>query len=175
MQEQFIVLYLNQANEIIGYYKHSKGAINATVADIRIILATALKSLAVSMVIAHNHPSGNLKPSRADEQLTAKIKESAAMMEVRLLDHVIVTRDSYYSFADDGLLGLDGLNNKEEQFVAAIEFDLATKKSHNKISVEKLAASFGIIDKNDVKELTELAIVNRARLLGIAGDSEAKI
>ncbi|WP_407520803.1 JAB domain-containing protein [Lacibacter sp. MH-610] len=169
LQEQFIVLYLNQANEIIGYYKHSKGAINATVADIRIILATALKSLAVSMVIAHNHPSGNLKPSRADEQLTAKIKESAAMMEVRLLDHVIVTRDSYYSFADDGLLGLDGLNNKEEQFVAAIEFDLATKKSHNKISVEKLAASFGIIDKNDVKELTELAIVNRARLLGHSG------
>ena len=165
LQEQFIVLYLNQANEIIGYYKHSKGAINATVADIRIILATALKSLAVSMVIAHNHPSGNLKPSRADEQLTAKIKESAAMMEVKLLDHVIVTRDGYYSFADDGLLGLDGLNNKEEQFVAAIEYDLATKKSHNKTSVEKLAASFGITDKNEVKELTELAIVNRARLL----------
>ncbi len=165
LQEQFIVLYLNQANEIIGYYKHSKGAINATVADIRIILATALKSLAVSMVIAHNHPSGNLKPSRADEQLTAKIKESAAMMEVKLLDHVIVTRDSYYSFADEGLLGLDGLNNKEEQFVSAIEHDLATKKSHNKTSVEKLAVSFGITDKNEVKELTELAIVNRARLL----------
>lgn len=165
LQEQFIVLYLNQANEIIGYYKHSKGAINATVADIRIILATALKSLAVSMVIAHNHPSGNLKPSRADEQLTAKIKESAALMEVRLLDHVIVTRHSYYSFADEGLLGLDGLNNKEQQFVATIEHDLATKKSHNKTSVEKLAASFGITDKNEVKELTELAIVNRARLL----------
>ncbi len=165
LQEQFVVLYLNQANEIIGYYKHSKGAINATVADIRIILATALKSLAVSMVVAHNHPSGNLKPSRADEQLTAKIKESAAMMEVKLLDHVIVTRDSYYSFADEGLLGLDGLNNKEEQFVAAIEHDLATKKSHSKTSVEKLAASFGINDKNEVKELTELAIVNRARLL----------
>jgi len=165
LQEQFIVLYLNQANEIIGYYKHSKGAINATVADIRIILATALKSLAVSMVVAHNHPSGNLKPSRADEQLTAKIKDSAAMMEVKLLDHVIVTRDSYYSFADEGLLGLDGLNNKEEQFVSVIEHDLATKKSHNKTSVEKLAASFSITDKNEIKELTELAIVNRARLL----------
>ncbi|MBK6937004.1 MAG: hypothetical protein IPH18_09095 [Chitinophagaceae bacterium] len=87
------------------------------------------------------------------------------MMEVKLLDHVIVTNDGYYSFADDGLLGLDGLNNKEEQFVAAIEYDLATKKSHNKTSVEKLAASFGITDKNEVKELTELAIVNRARLL----------
>ncbi len=165
LQEQFIVLYLNQANEIIGYYKHSKGAINATVADIRIVLATALKALAVSMVIAHNHPSGNLKPSRADEQLTDKIKQSSTLMDVKLLDHIIVTRDGYYSFADEGLLGLDGLNNKEQFFVTAVERDLATKKEHNKLSLEKLAASFGIIDKTQVKELTELAIVNRARLL----------
>ena len=165
LQEQFIVLYLNQANEIIGYYKHSKGAINATVADIRIVLATALKALAVSMVIAHNHPSGNLKPSRADEQLTDKIKQSSTLMDVKLLDHIIVTKDGYYSFADEGLLGLDGLNNKEQFFVSAVERDLATKKEHNKISLEKLAASFGITDKNEVKELTELAIVNRARLL----------
>lgn len=165
LQEQFIVLYLNQANEIIGYYKHSKGAINATVADIRIVLATALKALAVSMVIAHNHPSGNLKPSRADEQLTDKIKQSSILMDVKLLDHIIVTKESFYSFADEGLLGLDGLNNKEQFFVNAVEHDLATKKEHNKISLEKLAASFGITDKTHVKELTELAIVNRARLL----------
>ncbi len=165
LQEQFIVLYLNQANEIIGYYKHSKGAINATVADIRIVLATALKALAVSMVIAHNHPSGNLKPSRADEQLTDKIKQSSTLMDVKLLDHIIVTRDGYYSFADEGLLGLDGLNNKEQFFLSAVERDLATKKEHNKLSLEKLAASFGITDKTQVKELTELAIVNRARLL----------
>lgn len=165
LQEQFIVLYLNQANEIIGYYKHSKGAINATVADIRIVLATALKALAVSMVIAHNHPSGNLKPSRADEQLTDKIKQGSSLMDVKLLDHIIVTKEGYYSFADEGLLGLDGLNNKEQFFVTAVERDLATKKEHNKIYLEKLAASFGITDKNEVKELTELAIVNRARLL----------
>ncbi|MBL8015596.1 MAG: hypothetical protein JNK26_05425, partial [Candidatus Doudnabacteria bacterium] len=165
LQEQFIVLYLNQANEIIGYYKHSKGAINATVADIRIVLATALKALAVSMVIAHNHPSGNLKPSRADEQLTDKIKQSSTLMDVKLLDHIIVTKEGYYSFADEGLLGLDGLNNKEQFFVTAVERDLATKKEHNKLSLEKLAASFGITDKTQVKELTELAIVNRARLL----------
>jgi hypothetical protein len=165
LQEQFIVLYLNQANEIIGYYKHSKGAINATVADIRIVLATALKALAVSMVIAHNHPSGNLKPSRADEQLTDKIKQGSSLMDVKLLDHIIVTKEGYYSFADKGLLGLDGLNNKEQFFVTAVERDLATKKEHNKISLEKLAASFGITDKTQVKELTELAIVNRARLL----------
>ncbi len=70
LQEQFIVLYLSQSNEVIGYYKHSKGSINATVADIRIILGTALKCACISMVVAHNHPSGNLKPSRADEELT---------------------------------------------------------------------------------------------------------
>ncbi len=165
LQEQFIVLYLNQANEVIGFYKHSKGAINATVADIRIVLATALKALAVSMVIAHNHPSGNLKPSRADEQLTDKIKQSSTLMNVKLLDHIIVTKDGFYSFADEGLLGLDGLNNKEQFFVTTVERDLATKKEHNKISLEKIAASFGITEKNEVKELTELAIVNRARLL----------
>lgn len=165
LQEQFIVLYLNQANDIIGYYRHSKGAINATVADTRIVLATALKCLAVAMVIAHNHPSGNLTPSRADEQLTAKMKESASMMDIKLLDHIIITKESFYSFADEGLLGLDGLSNKEYLFVSAIETDLATNKQHNKLSVEKLAASFGVTDKNEVKELTELAIVNRARLL----------
>ncbi len=167
LQEQFIVLYLNQANEIIGYYKHSKGAINATVADIRIILATALKSLAVSMVIAHNHPSSSLKPSRADEQLTAKIKESAALMDVKLLDHVIVTKDSYYSFQDEGLLGCTtsygNFPENHAAFVQLMENDLAVKRIHNKISVEKLAAGFGITDKNQIKELTELAIVNQAR------------
>jgi len=65
LQEQFIVLYLNQSNNIIGYYRHSKGAINATIADTRIILATALKSAAVGMIVAHNHPTGNLRPSMA--------------------------------------------------------------------------------------------------------------
>src|SRR5688500_16745637 len=74
LQEQFIVLYLSQSNEVIGYYKHSKGGINATVADTRIILGTALKCACVSMLIAHNHPSGNLKPSKADEDLTRKLK-----------------------------------------------------------------------------------------------------
>jgi RadC-like JAB domain/C-terminal domain on Strawberry notch homologue/P-loop containing NTP hydrolase pore-1 len=169
LQEQFIVLYLNQANNIIGYYKHSKGAINATVADIRIVLAAALKALAVSMVIAHNHPSGNLKPSRADEQLTEKIKQAGSYMDVKLLDHVIVTKDSYYSFADEGLLGspmyVKSLPDNYAAFVNLMEQDLAVKRIHNKISVEKLAESFQITDKNQVKELTELAIVNRARVL----------
>jgi predicted RNA methylase len=164
LQEQFIVLYLSQSNNIIGYYKHSKGAINATVADIRIILATALKSLAVAMVIAHNHPSGNLKPSIPDEALTRKIKEGAAMMDIKLIDHVIVTADGYYSFADSGLLGFEQ-DYPHFSFVKRVEDSLRLQHKHNKVSIEKLAASFGITDKTTVKELTELAIVKRARAL----------
>jgi hypothetical protein len=164
LQEQFIVLYLSQSNTIIGYYRHSKGAINATIADTRIILATALKCLAVSMVVAHNHPSGNLKPSLPDESLTKKIKESAAMMDIKLLDHVIVTKDGYYSFSDEGLLGLES-DYPHAAYVKKVEEELQLKRKYNKISIEKLAATFGITDKTHVKELTELAIVNRAREL----------
>lgn len=170
LQEQMIILYLSQSNNIIGYYRHSKGAINATVADIRIILATALKSLAVSMVISHNHPSGNLNPSRADETLTTKIKEAAALMDIRLIDHVIVTEQGFYSFADSGLLGLDK-TEPQNDFVKKVEQSLESKIKYNKISLEKLAESYGIEDKTTIKELTELAIVNRARVIAHAQGS----
>src|SRR6266536_6086484 len=145
LQEQFIVLYLNQAHNIIGYYRHSKGAINATVADIRIILAAALRCIAVSMIISHNHPSGNLKSSRADDELTGQMKTAAATHNIKLLDHIIVTKEGYYSYADSGLLGLEGvqsLRNNLEQFVEKVGKDLEAKVSHNKISIEKLAASY---------------------------------
>jgi predicted RNA methylase len=168
LQEQMIVLYLNQANHVIGYYKHSRGAISATVADIRIILGVALRSASVACILSHNHPSGNTKSSRADDELTKKFKEAAALMDIKLLDHLIVTKDSYLSFADEGLLGLEGVQNlrdKSHEFVEKVKDDLSTKKAHNKITIEKLAASFGIRDKTEVKELTELAIVKRAREL----------
>lgn len=115
LQEQFIVLYLDQANQIIGYYRHSKGGINSTVADTRIILSTALKCTAISMILSHNHPSGNLKPSDADITLTRKLKDAAKQMDLSVLDHLIVTKSGYYSFADDGLLGLPGMLNEEKQ------------------------------------------------------------
>ncbi len=172
LQEQFIVLYLSQSNEVIGYYKHSKGAINATVADIRIILGTALKCACISMVVAHNHPSGNLKPSRADEDLTKRLKESAALMDIKLLDHLIITKESFLSFADEGLLGLDGVRkgiSGHEKFAQAVTTSLESKTRHNKTSIEKLAASYGITSKTEVKELTELAIVVRARKLAHSG------
>ena len=106
LQEQFIVLYLNQANEIIGYYKHSKGAINATVADIRIVLATALKALAVSMVIAHNHPSGDPQPSAEDRLVTQRLREAGELVGVPLLDHLVVGADRFYSFAEEAFFAV---------------------------------------------------------------------
>jgi DNA repair protein RadC len=104
LQEAFVVLFLNQQNEIIGYYKHSVGSINATIADVRIIFAAALSSLSTSMILAHNHPSGNTKPSEADKTLTAKIKEAGKLFDITVLDHIILTKNSYYSFADEGLI-----------------------------------------------------------------------
>ncbi len=174
LQENVIVLYLNQSNHIIGYYRHSKGGITNTLADIRIILGTALKCAAVSLIICHNHPSQSLKPSRQDELLTQKLKEAASFMDIKLLDHIIITKEGHFSFADEGILGLAGIKNlkdSSERFVEAVESDLKDKKVHNKKSIEKLAASFGITDKTEVKELTELAIVNRARFLATGAPS----
>lgn len=105
MQEQFVVLYLNAANQILGLYKASAGGITGTVADIRIILSIGLKLLATSFIIAHNHPSGNLKPSRQDQLLTNKMKEAASLVDIKLLDHlIIVPNEQFFSFADEGLI-----------------------------------------------------------------------
>lgn len=104
MLEEFKVLFLNRANRILGLYEVSSGGITGTVADPRLILAAALKSLSAAIILCHNHPSGNLAPSRADEQLTRKIKEAAAYHDIAVLDHIIVSSEGYLSFADEGLL-----------------------------------------------------------------------
>jgi len=104
MLEEFKVIFLNRGNRVTGVYEASSGGITGTVADPRLILAAAIKSLAVSIILSHNHPSGNLKPSRADEELTLKIKEAAKYHDIRVIDHIIVTCEGYYSFADEGLL-----------------------------------------------------------------------
>jgi DNA repair protein RadC len=103
-QEEFKVLLLNQGNQVIGVYNASIGGITGTVADPRLIIAAAIKGLSVSLVLGHNHPSGSLKPSRADEELTKKIKEAARFLDIKVLDHLIVTTEGYFSFADEGLL-----------------------------------------------------------------------
>ena len=105
LQEQFVVMYLNQANKVLGIYKLSSGGITGTVADTRLILATALKAAACAIIICHNHPSCNLKPSNSDIEITKKIKEAAKIMDIRLLDHLIITPDNkFLSFTDEGLI-----------------------------------------------------------------------
>lgn len=103
-REVFGVLFLNRANKINHFEIVSEGGITGTVADPRVILRKALEQDAVNIILCHNHPSGSLKPSRADEQLTAKIKEAAGYLDIKVLDHIIVSEDGYYSFADEGLL-----------------------------------------------------------------------
>jgi DNA repair protein RadC len=102
--EHFYVLYLNRRNEVISERHISKGGIHGTVVDLKVILKHALECQANSIVLAHNHPSGNLKPSSADIQLTKNIKSAAATLEMALTDHIIIGGKSYYSFADDGML-----------------------------------------------------------------------
>jgi DNA repair protein RadC len=102
--EVFAVLFLNRANKINHFEIISEGGITGTVADPRIILKKALEEDAVSLILCHNHPSGSLKPSKADEDLTNKIKQAALFFDIKILDHVIVSEAGYYSFADDGLL-----------------------------------------------------------------------
>lgn len=102
--ESFVVVYLNRANTIIRQEVISEGGITGTVADPRIILKKALDYHAVSIILCHNHPSGNLKPSKADEQLTNKIKNAAAFLDIQVMDHIIVSEEGYYSFADEGLM-----------------------------------------------------------------------
>lgn len=102
--EVFAVVFLNRANRINHFEIISRGGITGTVADPRIILKKALEEDATSIVLCHNHPSGNLQPSRADEELTKKIKEAATYFDIKVIDHIIVSEDGFYSFADEGLL-----------------------------------------------------------------------
>jgi DNA repair protein RadC len=102
--EQFKVLFLNRANQVLGVYHLSTGGITGTVADPRLIFAAGLKLNTCGIILAHNHPSGSLKPSRADEDLTMKIKQAGGFLDIKVLDHLIIHSDGYFSFADEGLL-----------------------------------------------------------------------
>ena len=102
--EEFWVIYLNRSNRIIDKKRISQGGINGTVTDIKVIMKNAIEMLASSFIICHNHPSGNLTPSTADHEITKKIKEAAGLMDIQLLDHIIVTDKSHYSFADEGII-----------------------------------------------------------------------
>lgn len=103
LKECFYTLYLNRNNQILGYLLVSVGGIAGTVMDVRNILQTALKANACSIIIAHNHPSGNLDPSDTDKRLTRQIMEAGKLLEIQVLDHIILTDEGYMSFADEGL------------------------------------------------------------------------
>jgi len=104
LNESFIVLFLNRNNKTIGWLKVSQGGINGTVVDVRLILATALKCIASSVILAHNHPSGNTKPSQDDINLTNKVIKAGEIMDIRVLDHLIITDKEFYSMADENLI-----------------------------------------------------------------------
>lgn len=104
MQEVFIVMLLNRANEVLGVYRLSRGSVAGTIVDPKLVFSVALKGLASVLILAHNHPSGTLKPSNADIDLTRKLVEGGKLLEIQIVDHIIVTRRGYYSFADEGLI-----------------------------------------------------------------------
>ena len=104
-QEEVIVLFLDNANHVIGLQKLSKGGVSSTVVDTRLILSVALKSLASSIILSHNHPSGNLVPSEVDKKITQQLKDACKLLEITLLDHIIIAPGTgYYSFTDDNAL-----------------------------------------------------------------------
>lgn len=103
-RESFFALYLDQANKVLGIKKISECGISSTLVDVRIVMQAALLCNASAMIVAHNHPSGNLKPSSCDIKMTSQIKEAAKILSLTLLDHVILTSDSHFSFADEGMI-----------------------------------------------------------------------
>lgn len=102
--EEFWVLFLNNSNKVVAKNQISKGGLTATVVDVRLLFKRALELAAVAIIVCHNHPSGKLQPSNADQQLTQKINEAGATLDIKLLDHLIITEKAYFSFADENLL-----------------------------------------------------------------------
>jgi DNA repair protein RadC len=102
--EEFHVLYLNRANRLKHRERLSSGGISGTVADVRMMMATALQVLASGIIVCHNHPSGSLRPSQQDIQLTKKVKDAAALLDLAMVDHLIIADSGYFSFADEGML-----------------------------------------------------------------------
>ena len=104
LRECFYALFLNRANKVLGYFLVSVGGITGTVVDPRCIFQAALKASATGILLAHNHPSGNLTPSEADIHLTRKLKEAGTLLDLPVLDHLIISSEGFYSFADEGLI-----------------------------------------------------------------------
>src|SRR6267378_3956139 len=104
LREEFYILLLNRANRVLGWYKLSQGGTTGTVVDTKLIFSIALKGLACSIILAHNHPSSNLQPSSSDINLTKRLKQAGEILEISVFDHLILTTEGYYSFADEGMI-----------------------------------------------------------------------
>lgn len=104
LQEEFKVLLLNRNHQVLGIYPLSKGGVSGTIVDAKLVFSVALKCNASSIVIAHNHPSGNLTPSEADKKLTLKLQQAGGYLDIMILDHLILSNSGYFSFADESLM-----------------------------------------------------------------------
>jgi DNA repair protein RadC len=104
LKEYFFIILLNRSNHIIGWYKISEGGLSGTIADVKMIYSIALKCLTTNIILVHNHPSGAIDPSAQDKQLTYQIKKAGELLDITVLDHIILTKEEFYSFADEGRL-----------------------------------------------------------------------
>lgn len=104
LQEQFKIILLNRSSRVLGILEISTGGITGTIADIRLIFVAALKANATGIILSHNHPSGNLSPSQPDIDLTKKIVKGGEVLNIKVLDHIIVSTEGYYSFSDEGVI-----------------------------------------------------------------------
>ena len=159
IQEHFIAVYLNQANKIIGYYHHSTGTINATMVDTEIVVAVALKTLAKSVIISHNHPSGNLQPSEADRKLTRRLKESLKLFDVHLVDHIIVTKNGYYSFAERSESSLSGASDKPNPMEQKLREEIL--KQLKKVTQSNAPNLFAMMQSPQGYEQTEQMVIRK--------------
>ena len=102
--EYFYIICLDRANQVLGFHQVSKGGLSGTVTDVRVIFQVAIKSNSSGIILAHNHPSGNLQPSDADLKITEKIKKAGSLLDIKVLDHLILSEESYLSMADESLI-----------------------------------------------------------------------
>ncbi len=104
LKEEAFCLYLNKGQKVLGWHKLSSGGIHGTVIDLKLILGIALKAAASGIILCHNHPSGRLRPSSQDKELTTKLRDAARLMDIQLLDHIIIHPSGFLSFAEEGLI-----------------------------------------------------------------------
>ncbi len=168
LQEKFNVLFLNRRNKVIGYYKHSIGGHSAAIVDNKIILSAAIKSLASSVILSHNHPGGAVEPSREDEKITRELKSQLSEFKINVLDHIIITPDrSYYSFADENNLGLSGLNSNNSELMELECIPTLTRKDEEELGILDEAEELGKPGGRD----TIYKMVNE-KILSIIKDSK---